>query len=511
MNVPARLTPSSPCPRQRALGRALTGVAILALSTGWLGCAQQKAVIQESAPTWRTAPAEPFRAERPPAGPEAALTLPRFQEATLQNGLRVIVSENHALPVVQMQFVLRAGSVSEKASDAGLSALTFDLLDEGAGKMSALGLSEAFGNLGTQVATGSGLEAGYISLGILRRNLEPGLDLVAAMVQRPTFASEDFKRVQERHLSALKQRAGQPDLVAGDVFASGAYGSSHPYGQPGHGTALTLKKLSPRQVKKFWKRHAVPGAAALVFAGDVTLDEAVALAEKAFGKWRGKVPKRPALPDPAASALAIRLVDAPGAPQTVVRVGRAVLRRGDEDEAAMAVMNQILGGMFSSRLNMNLREAKGWTYGAFSSVHARAALGPLVAGANIQRPHSAAALREVLAEFARLRREAVTEEELQVAKGNYVRSLPGLFDTVESTCSAGASLFVQDLPLDHYGTWAERVMAVRAADVQQAAGRALAQEGLVVVMVGDASEVKPALEALSLGDVQVVSPSGEAL
>lgn len=495
--------------------RTLSNIALLGLLVPGLalsGCGSSKETVRADAtPKQRTPPDEPWRKERPAAGTDADVKLPTFQKAQLKNGVTVLVAEEHSLPIVDMQVVVLAGAIAEKPNEAGLSAVAFDMLDEGAGEYNALSLADAFAKLGTNVGISSGRESGVVSLDVLKRNADEGLQLLSLLVQKPTFASDDFDRVRERHLSNLKQRAGQPGAVASDLFSSAAYGRTHPYGTPSAGTLETVQKLNAKRAKKFWTDHAAPATTAVVFAGDVTLDEAKALAEKHFGKWKGRA-KRPQAPsEPAATKLSIQLVDFPGAPQTIVRIGRPVLTKGDPDEPAFEVMNQILGGMFSSRLNMNLREAKGWTYGAFSGVQAMRTKGPLVAGAGIKTEHTAAALTEFFNEFAKLSAENITDAELAAAKANYIKSLPGLFETVGAMGGAASGLFVYDLPTDYYAQIPARIEAVTIDDVKRVAARGLVKEEMVVVLVGDAATIEPGLKELGLADIVRMSPTGERL
>lgn len=494
--------------------RSLTTLALLGLLVPGLvvsACTGSKENVRADGTKQRTPPDEPWRQNRPPPGEAPEVKLPVFQRAQLKNGLTVLLAEEHSLPIVDMQVVVLAGSVVEKPDEAGLSALTFDMLDEGAGDYNALSLADAFAKLGTNVHVSSGRESGVLSLDVLKRNADAGLELLSLMVQRPTFSSDDFERVRERHLSQLVQRAGQPGAVASDVFSLSAYGRTHPYGQPSDGTVETVQKLNARRAKKFWTDHVAPSNAAVVFAGDLTLDEAKALAEKHFGKWKGRAQRPKAPGEPGATKLSIHVVDFPGAPQTVVRIGRPVLTKGDPDEPAFELMNQILGGMFSSRLNMNLREAKGWTYGAFSVAQAMRVKGPVLAGAGIKTEHTAAAVSEFFKEFARLSAESITEEELAAAKANYIKSLPGLFETVGAMGGAASALFVYDLPMDYYAKLPERIEAVTADDVKRAAERALVKDEMVVVLVGDAATIEPGLKELGLAEIVRVSPTGEKL
>lgn len=488
----------------------------LALGVGLVsaGCtSSKKSVKDESASTARVPPNEPWRSERPAPGPTPEVKLPTFEKATLKNGLTVLVAREHALPIVEVAMVVRGGGLRESAREAGLAALTYDMLDEGAGTLDALALADAIAALGTSVNVWSGREAGGLGMQLLKRNLDEGMELLSLMVQKPRFENDDFERIKARHLSSLKSKSGNPRAVASDVFALTMYGEQHAYGWPSSGTEQTVAKLNARRAKRFWSDIAGPKAAALVFAGDITLDEATALAEQHFGKWRGRAqpPKAPKDPKPMGET-ALRLVDFPGTPQTVVVVGRPLVKKGDPDEPALVVFNQVLGGMFSSRLNLNLREAKGWTYGAWSAVEPRSGMGPFQAGAGIKTEHTAEAISEVLKEFEALKTSGVRDDaELNAAKANFVKSLPGRFETLGDLASAAGGLFIHDLPMDYYAALPDRISAVTAEDVQRVAERALVKDDMAIILVGDKDAIEADVKGLGIGDLVVVDAHGKPL
>lgn len=500
--------------RNRAplLGRVLVA---LALSVGLVsaGCTSSKSNVKEGGSEPRVPPNEPWRAERPPSGPTPEVKLPTFEKATLKNGLTVLVASEPALPIVEVAMVVRGGGLNESAREAGLASLTYDMLDEGAGDMDALELADAIAALGTSVHVWSGREAGGLGMQLLKRNLDEGAGLLSLMVQKPRFDSDDFERIKARHLSSLKSKAGNPRAVASDVFALTMYGEQHAYGWPSSGTEQTVAKLNARRAKKFWTDIAGPKAAALVFAGDITLEEATKVAEEHFGKWRGRAQPPKAPKDPKSlGKTTLRLVDFPGTPQTVVVVGRPLVKKGDPDEPALLVFNQVLGGMFSSRLNLNLREAKGWTYGAWSAVDPRAGVGPFQAGAGVKTEHTADALAEVFKEFDALKSEGVRgDAELNAAKANYVKSLPGRFETLGDLASAASSLFMYELPMDYYATLPDRISAVTADDVKRVAERALVKDDMAIILVGDKAAIEEGVNGLGLGELLVVDPYGQPI
>lgn len=447
----------------------------------------------------RAPPSEPWRAQRPPPGPTPAPKLPTFQVTAAKNGLQVIVVEDHQVPVVAIGFVARAGVAHEPEKDAGLAALAYDMLDEGAGQLGAVQLAEALQDVGASLEADAGRDSGLLSLEVTKPNLARAIELLALIVQKPTFAAADFARVQQRHVATLAAQQGDPRIVARDAFAAAAYGAQHPYGRPEDGTPASVERLTARQAKKLWTDRVGPKTAALVLVGDVTLEEAKALADQHFGRWRGSAKPPPPPKDTAPKGgLKVVLIDAPGAPQTLLRIGRPVAAAPDPKEAALLVFNEILGGAFSSRLNMKLREEKQWSYGAFSVVDLRRGKGPFLAGSAVVTPATAEAVAEVLAQFDALRAAPPTDAELALAKDGLAKSATGVFGSYAQQVAAAARLFALDLPPDHYQALFAAVPAVTAADVQQAAERVLVRDDLVVVLVGDQATIAGPVGALQL-------------
>ena len=458
-------------------------------------------------PDQRTPPDEPWRATRPPAGPLADFKLPVFQKAELKNGLTLYVVEEHGLPMITAGVVVRAGSAAEGPKEAGLAGLAWDLLDEGAGTMNAAALANEFGKLGSRVTTTSEREYGVVLVELLKKNTDPGIDLLATIVKKPTFAQADFDRVRAQRMAQLKEREGEPDAIAESVLEAQEYGVEHPYGHDEQGTTASLEKINRARVQKFWLDNAGPKNAALVIAGDITLDDAKALAEKHFGKWAGlaHAPKAPADPKPRAG-LKVALVDVPGAPQSVIRAGRAAMARGDPDEGAMIVFNEILGGSFSSRLNLKLREEKQWTYGAASGVDMRLGKGPFGVMTDVQAPNTVDAVSEILAQFETMKTGGVTPDEVARAKDGYVKSLPSVLGLPTSQVFAAASLFTYNLGNDYWDRRIEAVKAVKPEDVKRMAEKVLVKDDMVVVVVGDKATVEPKLKAL--GEVDYFNRDG---
>lgn len=456
----------------------------------------------------RTVPDEPWRQARPPSGPVPELKVPAVQRADLKNGLTVLVVEDHSLPLVTARLVVRAGAAQEGAKDAGLAALTWDLLDEGAGSMNQLALANALAQLGAVLTTSCELESGAAQIELARDQAEAGLKLLGAVVTKPTFGAADFERARDQALLRVKVRRAQAHVVADTLINALAYGSEHAYGHDPAGSADTIGKLSALKVKAFWSTYAAPRNAALIIAGDVTLEQARALAFKAFGAWSGsgRAPKAPAEPA-LRSALTVATVDFPGASQAAVRIGRAGLAASDADVPALIVLNAVLGGTRSSRLNVKLREEKQWTAAARSEQVEALGRGPWLLATEVQTDAAADAVAEAVAVIESLK-AGITDDELVRAKEGWARALPGLHGTPADQTRALASAFALGFDADMVLKIAEAVLAVTSDDVKRVAERVLVKEDLVVVLVGDRAAFSAKLKEKGLPDALLFGKDG---
>lgn len=453
------------------------------------------------------ATAEAWRAQRPEPAEPVALQIPEFWSTKLDNGVTVLVTERHDLPIVSVVVALRSGTASDPEGKGGLARLTYQLLLEGAGSRDAAELDRAFADLGTSPSVDASADGGYVGVEILKENLDPGMELLADVVLRPRFEPASFQHRKEQALSSLAYQVGNPTYLGMEAMAATLFGEEHPYGQPGSGTPETVASLTLEDAKAFWKRAAVPGQAAVIFAGDITREEAVAAAEKWFGAWEGEAqpveaPKAPAL-QPRTKVV---MVPKPGLQQTLILVGRPALQVGNPDEYPLDLANAVFGGMFGSRLNMNLREDKGYTYGARSSLDARRGVGPLIAYSQVRADVTGPALAEFFAELEGLESRPITSEELEGAREGKIRSLPGWFETVGSLAAAGARLFQLDLPFDHYERLLTGLESASEEQVREMAATYLDPSVMQVVLVGDPEIIRSQVEPLGLGEIVVREP-----
>jgi zinc protease len=450
-----------------------------------------------------------WRKQQPAAAQASGLTLPVPKKFTLANGLTVLLVEKHNLPIVSANLAVLSGSEANPINKPGLASFTADMLDEGTTRRSALQIAEDAAQIGASLSTFSSSDASTVSISGLKKNVDAALDLMSDVALQPAFPQTDIDRVRNTRLTLIQQQRDNPNALANRVFSNVVYGSNHPYGYIELGTADSNKSITRDDMWNFWKAGYVPSNAALLVAGDITENELRTLAEKYFGKWSGQPSPfhRPEVQSDTARRIVI--VDKPGAPQTALRIGHVGVARSNPDYVPLEVMNLGLGGLFSSRINMNLREKNGYTYGAGTTFVYRRGQGPFFASSGVRTNVTAPAVKEVFNELQRMRTTRMTDDELKTAKDSFARSLAGFFETTGQTVGTINSLFVYNLPLDFYNTLPTRIEAVTAADVQRVASKYLNPDAALVVAVGDRSKIEAELRKLNLGPVETRDLEGK--
>ena len=452
------------------------------------------------------------RTKPPTLSPPPPLTLPAIRTATLPNGLELAVVEMHKVPVVDVSLVVDAGGVRDPADLPGLATFTTTMLQQGAGRRSALDIADEAAFLGAQLNAGAGYDVATVSLHVPKRRLAAALDLLTDVVLRPTFADSEVTRQRELRRTQLLQQRDEPVQVANVAFPAIVYGAAHPYGRPLSGNDAVVAGLARERVAAFYRTYYRPNGARLLVVGDVTLDEARRLITERFGAWtRGEVSAAPAATAPPPAPRAIYLIDKPGAAQSVVRIGHVGPARDTPDYFALQVLNTILGGAFTSRLNQNLRETHGYTYGAGSAFALRRKGGPFVAQASVVTAKTDSSLIEFLKELRRIRDEAVPAAELEKAKQYLVLGLPGDFETTASAAARFSELFIYGLPFNYFGSYIDRINAVTAADVQRVARQYIDPDHFDIVVVGDRSQIEAGIRALNEGAIVYRDLWGQAI
>lgn len=439
--------------------------------------------------------APPDRSRPPEPGALRPLELPEFERFTLSSGVDVWVAEDHQLPEVSLRLVLEAGAVSEPPSAAGTAELTGRLLTEGAAGRSATEVAEWTDRLGVSFAVSSGFDATMVSLHTLSDVLGGGLDLLRAVVREPAFEPPEVERVRGELADALRRELDEADTIADHVLIREIYGD-HRYGTPSSGTPESVEGLDRERVVDFHGTRYSAAGATLVACGDVDPSALGEELEARFGAWDAG-PGRQDVASPTTDGgrgSRVVLVDRPGSAQAEVRLGTVGLAYGADDFFAAVLANAILGGLFNSRVNMNLREEKGWTYGARSSFSFRRAEGPFMAEAAVETEAAARAVEEFRSEIHGLWQRPPDQEEVRLAKNSLVLSLPRQFETVRQVTRKVATQAVHDLPEDYWERYRERIEAVTPDEVVEVARRRMDPDRLVAVVVADAASVRGALE-----------------
>lgn len=430
------------------------------------------------------------RTRLPALGAEPHFTFPEIRRRTLPSGLRVSTVEHREVPIISVLALVPSGAAADPPDRPGLAAITGDLLDEGSGDLDALAFHDALARIGAHLETEVGADATLIGITALERFAPRALALLADVLLHPRLEPQEFDRVRELRLNRLLQLRDVPPAVAERAFARLVYGD-HPYGHLPIGSERSLRAMEIDDVHRFHRAAYDPAQVSVIAVGDATHERLADLVEHAFGGWtssrEGPPPGSAAVLAPARGTKRVALIDRPQAPQSELRIGHVSVPRSTPDYHALLVLNMILGGQFVSRINMSLREAKGYTYGARTSFEFRRGPGPFVLQASVQSDATAEAVHESLAELSAIRADRpVTREELELGRAGLTRGYPRNFETADQMGRAAAQLALYNLPDDYFTTFVPRVLALSESDITDAASRHIDPSSLVTVVVGDA-------------------------
>ncbi len=446
--------------------------------------------------------AAPIDLTKPPTlGAAPALRVPPITTRQLQNGLKIVIVEQHELPLADVLLQIRSGGEADPTGHSGTAALTAALLTEGTTTRSALEIADQAAFLGVRVGAGSGWEQSTVSLHAPTAQLDSAMALFADVALRPAFPAADLERVRKVRLTALQQIRDRGPAIADRAYATALYGEQHPYGRPLTGTESSIATISRADLKAFYDTHYAPNNATLLVVGDVKPDDVERRAQALFGGWARRdvpAPTTASVTPPKATTLV--LIDKPGAAQSSFRLGGIGVPRSTRDYFALQVLNTILGGSFTSRLNQNLRETRGYTYGANSGFSMRRQAGPFTASAEIVSAKSDSALLEFLKELRAIR-DTVPSDELAKAKRYLQLSLPEDFETTGSIAGQFLPLITYGIPLDFYNSAVQSIGAVSQADVQRVARQYVDPDKLTLVIVGDRKTIESGLRALRPGEI----------
>lgn len=446
-------------------------------------------------------------APRPRPAPSRSYHFPRFERRTLANGLRLIVAPVSKLPIATVFAVVDAGAVAETPGKEGVAALTARLLPEGAAGIDGAALAERFEGIGASVESHADWDVAAVSLTALSACLPEALAMVRDLLRAPEFPEREVGRLKDERLAELLQQRAEPRGLADEHFARTLYAPTARYAIAAEGDAASVRALTRADVRAFYEANYQPSATTLVFAGDVTTEQAAALTERLFGDWQGARPSAAVADvDRAQPGRLVRVIAKAEAPQSEIRVGHRGVPRSAADYFDVVVMNAVLGGLFSSRLNLNLREVHGYTYGAFSAYEWRRHAGPFVVHTAVKSDVTGAAVQEILGEIERMRSAEISRDELTLATSYLDGVFPIRYETTSAIAAALANLVIYDLPDDYYDEYRARVRAVTTSDVLRAAQTHLHPDELRIVVVGDPSVIAAPVAQVTGIPADVVIP-----
>ena len=466
-------------------------------------------------PEYKTASTHADRSKPPELGVPPELRLPNLQRATLSNGLKVILAERHDVPLVDFWMTADAGYAADQFAAPGTASMTSALLDGGTSSRNALQISEQLAMLGAQLNANSNLDRTIVRLSSLKVNLDPSLKIYSDVILHPSFPESDFKRQQKQQIAGIQREENTPVQMALRVIPGLIYGPGHAYGNPltGSGTVASVGKMTRKDLVKFHQTWFRPNNATLIVVGDTTLAEVTPMLEKYFAGWKpGEVPKKNISAVKLAPKPVIYLIDKPGALQSVIIAGHAAPPTANPREIAIEAMNDALGGNFGSRINMNLREDKHWSYGTRSILVGARGQRPYITIAPVQTDKTREAMAEMDKEFRGIVGDRpVTPDELAKIQANETLSLPGSRETLNSVGQSIIDLVQFGLPDDYYQTYAGKVRALKTSDVDAAAQEVVHPDNMVWVVVGDRAKIEAGVRELNLGEIQFLDPEGKKI
>lgn len=453
------------------------------------------------------------RTKLPEIGPAQASKFPDIQKATLKNGMNIMLAQRKDVPTVVMNMMFDAGYSSDSAEKAGLASLSMNLLDEGTKTRNALEINELSQMLGASIGAYSDLDVSYVNMSTLKPSLDASLDLYADVILNPSFPQKEFDRLQSEQISDIQSEKAQPIGMAIRVFPKFLYGEGHPYSLPmtGNGFEETIKSLKRDDAMNFYKNYLRPNNATLVVVGDIEMKDLVAKLESRFSNWeKGKVTKKDIAAVPAAKSKKIFLMDRPEAEQSVIIAGHLTEPYGKVSEPAKEAALNVLGGEFTSRLNMNLREDKHWSYGAFTGVMDTKAQRPLFAFAQVQTDKTSESITEIIKEISQFTGDKpITQEEFDKTVGNTILSLPGRWETNGSVAGSMVEKVKYNLPDDYWKTFDQKMRNLRVDDARKTAIQLVRANELAYFVVGDKEKVLPGLHKLGFDEIIFVDADGK--
>ena len=454
------------------------------------------------------------RSSVPKPGAAPAVRFPAFERSTLSNGIELLVAQRQAIPQVNLTLLADSGYAADPPALPGTASLALDMMDEGTATRSSLPISEDLANLGATLGRGADLASAYASLSTLADKLDPALAIFADVVLNPSFPSDELERLRKRRVAQIQQESAQPIGIALRVLPGLIYGPDHPYGTPltGSGTIESVGKITREALVKFHADWFKPNNATIVVVGATTMADIKPRLEKLFASWKpGTLPAKNVRPVPLGKSPALYVIDRPGAEQSLILAGHAAPPKANPDEIPIEAMNAVLGGQFVSRINMNLREDKHWSYGAQTLFWDARGQRPFIVFAPVQTDKTKESIQEIHNEIRGiLGQQPVTPEELTMAKNALGLTLPGRWETMGAVAASLQEIVTYGLPDDYFATYGGKVAALTPADLARAAKAAVHPDGMVFVVVGDRQKIEAGLRELGFGEIRALGADGKA-
>ena len=455
------------------------------------------------------------RSRLPEVGDPPAVRFDTFERAELANGLKIILAQRDAVPIVNMRLIVDAGFAADQFGLPGTASLAMNMLDEGTKNRTALEISDELANLGATLATGSNLDVSVVSMSALTENLTGSLDLFADVILNPVFPQDDFTRLRDQQLARIQQEKVQPVSMAIRVIPKLLYGEGHAYSLPmsGTGSEDSVKSMDTNALKRFHADWFKPNNATLVVVGDTSLDVLVPQLEKQFGKWKaGDTPQKNIGQVAHRSASTVYLVDRPDSEQSLILAGHVAPPKGAENDIAIEAMNEVLGGSFAARMNMNLREDKHWAYGANSGLMDAKGQRPFYVYAPVQTDKTAPAMAEILKEVTQIRGDRPpTADEVARAKDKNTLTLAGRWETANAVANSLAEMVRFDLPENYWDEYPDMVRSLSDKQILDAAVEVVRPDNMVWVVVGDRAKIEEEIQGLEIGDIVHMDADGNVL
>ena len=455
------------------------------------------------------------RKTMPVPGPPPAVKFPNVERTTLANGLKIMLAERHAIPVVNFALMLDAGYAADQFALPGTANLTLSMVDEGTSKRTSLQISNDLAMLGASLGAGSNLDTSFVTLSTLKDKLDAALDIYGDVILNPSFPEADFQRIQKMQIASIAQEKVSPVMMALRVLPKFIFGGGHPYSIPftGSGYPEAIAKLTRADLVKFHKTWFKPGSATLIVVGDTTMAEVKPKLEALFREWpAGKAPAKQVAAVSLAAKPVVYIMDKPDAPQSVVICGSAAPPSGDPENVAIETMNQILGGEFTSRINMNIREDKHWSYGAQSMLIGAKGQRPFLVMAPVQSDKTKETMVEIKGELEGiLGKRPITNDEFANARNGRILGLPGRWETMRAVMASLQEVVQYGLPDDFYQRYPSLIQKLSIADLNKAAAKTVHPESVIWVVVGDRAKIEPKIRELGYGEVYVIDGDGNVL